>query len=196
MTEDATILRHHPCDRTLQVPLWRRCRGRQPSKAPRCWPTTPILPSIQNLSEVVPTRPYSGSLVPAAFATGSIRWDRTRLPRIPRCSLLPKERGAAVAPAIGLNEPIIAQDGDPGIPMSAARLFAHCGRQLLGVDIAFALGGEGAQHFGRRRGQPATPQGKPLDRCRRRWRQLTRSLQANRRRRQEIVHLLDIARFP
>src|ERR1700730_14601018 len=103
MTEDATILRHHPCDRTLQVPLWRRCRGRQPSKAPRCWPTPPILPSIQNLSEVVPTRPYSGSLVPAAFATGSIRWDRTRLPRIPRCSLLPKERGAPVAPAIGLN---------------------------------------------------------------------------------------------
>ena len=70
MTEGAPIL-HHPCDRTLQVLIWRRCRGRRPSKAPRCWPTTPILPS-KLWGEVVPTPPYSGSLVPAAFATGSV----------------------------------------------------------------------------------------------------------------------------
>src|SRR6267378_4504018 len=56
-----------------------------------------------------------------------------------RSSLLPKERGAPVAPAIGLNEPIVAQDGDPGIPMSAARFLAEHSREFGRVHVTLAL---------------------------------------------------------
>jgi hypothetical protein len=59
-------------------------------------------------------------------------------PKPERSSLLPKERGAPVAPAIGLYETIVAQYGDPGIPMAAARLFAQHGRKLVGIHTALA----------------------------------------------------------
>ena len=133
MTEGAAIL-HHPCDRTLQILIWRRCRGRSRIKAPRCWPTTPILPSKLwvRLSPLVPTR--------AVLSQPRLQQDRSDeigqdCPESPEVLLLPKERGAPVAPTIGLNETIIAQDGDPGIPMSTARLFAeHC-RKIIGFRV-------------------------------------------------------------
>ena len=139
MTEGAAIL-HHPCDRTLQILIWRRCRGRSRIKAPRCWPTTPILPSKLwvRLSPLVPTR--------AVLSQPRLQQDRSDeigqdCPESPEVLLLPKERGAPVAPTIGLNETIIAQDGDPGIPMSTARLFAeHC-RKIIGFRVVLASSG-------------------------------------------------------
>jgi hypothetical protein len=98
-----------------------------------------------------------------------------------RSSLLPKERGAPVAAAIGLNEPIVAQDGDSGIPMSAARFLAEHSREFGGDHVTLALCRECAQHLGCWRRQPIAPQGKSFDRCRRRRRHLAGSLQSSGR---------------
>ncbi|HEX3417878.1 MAG TPA: hypothetical protein VHT21_15950 [Stellaceae bacterium] len=46
--------------------------------------------------------------------------------------------------------------------MAAGRLFAECGRELIGIHEVLALGGQGAQHFKGRGRQAATPQVKPL----------------------------------
>jgi hypothetical protein len=77
--------------------------------------------------------------------------------------------------------------------MSAARFLAEHSREFGRVHVTLALCRECAQHLWCWRRQPIAPQGKPFGRCRRRRRHLADSLQANRRRRQEIVRFLDIA---
>lgn len=71
-------------------------------------------------------------------------------------SLLAKECRGSVRPTVGFDEGIVAQNGDPGIPMAAGRLFAECGRELIGIHEVLALGGQGAQHFKGRGRQAAT----------------------------------------
>ena len=83
-------------------------------------------------------------------------------------SLLAKEGRGSVTSTVGFDQAIVAQDGDPGIPVAAARLFAEYDRELIGIHELLALGGQSAQHFRGRGRQAATPQGKPLGRCGRR----------------------------
>jgi replication initiation protein RepC len=47
-----------------------------------------------------------------------------------------QEHGSPITPAVGLDQPVIAQHSNTGIPVAAARLFAEYGRQLFGVRVA------------------------------------------------------------
>jgi len=58
-----------------------------------------------------------------------------------RLRLFPKEHGRAVAPAVDFDEPVVAQNGDTGIPVPAARFLAEEARKLLWVHIALPLRG-------------------------------------------------------
>jgi hypothetical protein len=55
--------------------------------------------------------------------------------------LFAKQRRSPVATAIGLDQPIITQDSDPGIPMATARFFAEHRRKLFGFHIGLASSG-------------------------------------------------------
>ena len=71
--------------------------------------------------------------------------------------LFPKQHGRPASPAVGLDEAIVAQHGDPGIPVAAAWFFAEHSGELIGVDVKLALGREGPQHFRSRGRQPIAP---------------------------------------
>jgi hypothetical protein len=75
----------------------------------------------------------------------------------------------SVPSTVGFDQGIVAQDGDPGILMAAGRLFAECGRELIGIHEALALGGQVRSISGAQDGSGHTT-GKPLGRCGRRRR--------------------------
>ena len=79
-------------------------------------------------------------------------------------SLTQKCRRAIAAPArlrsgrVDFDQAVVAQDGDPRIPVPAGRLFAEGSRELAGIHVAPTLRHEGAQHLGRRRRESRAPQ--------------------------------------
>ena len=54
-------------------------------------------------------------------------------------SLLAKECRGSVTSTVGFDEAIVGQNGDPGIPMAAGRLFAECGRELVRIHEVLVL---------------------------------------------------------
>ena len=80
--------------------------------------------------------------VGAANEMPSITAERSEL----MAALFAKKRSHAITltPRLGLDQPIVAQNSDPRIPMPAARFLAERRRQFVGIDVALALCGERA----------------------------------------------------
>jgi hypothetical protein len=66
-------------------------------------------------------------------------------------SNLSQQDGSTVAPAVGLDQPVVPQDGDTGVPVPARRLLADRGGKLVGLHVMLTARGERAEHLGCRR---------------------------------------------
>ena len=92
------------------------------------------------------------------------RWPIWRLEaRLLGLGLIPQQRRRAIAPAalrrtwLALDQPVVAQHRDPGIPVAAGRLFAEGGGEIRDLHKSLAFRDKDAQHLGRRRPEPGAP---------------------------------------
>ena len=101
-----------------------------------------------------------------------------------------------VTPPVGLDQPVVSQHRNAGVPMAATRLLPEDSRELVRIHVALALRSKCSQHFRRWCRKAAAPQGQPVGRGRRHRRHFTSSFQPVGCRCHQTVRLGNITRRP